>query len=224
MKFWKTDFEKYKRPYTLEIKKKRYFYFFIKRIFDIIFSLLAIVVMSPLFIIVALIVFIDDPHGSPIFKQKRVGQHGTTFNFYKFRSMCVDAEEQLKDIKHLNEAEGPVFKIKDDPRITKIGHFIRNTSIDELPQLFNVLKGNMSLVGPRPSLPREVVHYDDYQKQRLMTKSGLTCFWQVYPGRHDISFSNWVALDIKYAEEQSFSLDLKLIIKTFSVVFSCKAD
>lgn len=224
MKFFKTDFNQYKKPYKIMPKKINRGYLFNKRFMDIILSLLAIVILSPILIIIALIVVIEDPKGGPLFIQERVGLNGKKFNFYKFRSMCVDAEDKLKDLQKLNEAEGPVFKIKNDPRITKFGHIIRNTSIDELPQLFNVLKGEMSLVGPRPPIQREVIQYEAYAKQRLLVKPGLTCFWQVYPHRHDIPFHDWVALDIKYAEEQSFYIDCKLIFKTIQVACSCKAD
>jgi len=224
MKFWKTDFEKYQKPYRYIKKKQNFVYLFIKRLTYIVFSFLAIIVLSPFMIIIAVIIVVDDPKGGPIFTQKRIGINEKAFKFYKFRSMCVDAEAKLTKLQALNEAEGPVFKIKNDPRITKIGHFIRNTSIDELPQLFSVLKGDMTLVGPRPPLPNEVSQYDDYERQRLLTKPGLTCFWQVYPDRHNISFDDWVALDIKYAEEQSYLNDWKLIIKTIKVACSCKAD
>ncbi len=218
------NIEKYKKPYKISYANKRRSYLFFKRLSDILFSSLALIILSPLFIIISLLIVIDDPKGGPIFKQKRVGQNGKEINFYKFRSMCVNAESMLKDLQALNEAEGPVFKIKKDPRITKIGYFIRNTSIDELPQLISVLKGDMSLVGPRPPLISEVEQYDDYAKQRLLTKSGLTCFWQVSPNRHELPFHDWVALDIKYAEEQCFIVDVKLVLKTLLVAFSCNAD
>ena len=147
-------------------------YLFIKRFFDILASLCALVLLSPLFLIISLMIVIDDPHGGPFFCQKRVGKNGKELNFYKFRSMVINAEELLASLKDKNEMAGPAFKIKDDPRITKIGRFIRKTSIDELPQLLNVLKGDMSFVGPRPPLPREVVQYTDYQKQRLLIQIG----------------------------------------------------
>jgi len=224
MKFWKTNFEEYRKPYRYIKKKTNPAYLFFKRLTDIIFSILAIIILSPFMIVIAILIVLDDPKGGPIFTQKRIGLNEKEFKFYKFRSMCVDAESKLTKLQALNEAEGPVFKIKNDPRITKIGYFIRNTSIDELPQLFSVLKGDMSLVGPRPPLPNEVSQYDDYEKQRLITKPGLTCFWQVYPNRHDVPFDDWVALDIKYAEEQSYWKDWKLIFKTIKVACSGKAD
>ncbi len=137
---------------------------------------------------------------------------------YKFRSMVIDAEERLYKLKDKNEMSGPMFKMKDDPRITKIGRFIRKTSIDELPQLFNVLKGEMSLVGPRPNLPREVIKFTDYQKNKFLAKPGLTCYWQVM-GRNNIDFEDWIELDIKYIRKRNTWEDIKLIFKTVGVLF-----
>jgi len=137
---------------------------------------------------------------------------------YKFRSMVIDAEEKLYKLKDKNEMSGPMFKMKDDPRITKIGRFIRKTSIDELPQLFNVLKGEMSLVGPRPNLPREVIKFTDYQKNKFLAKPGLTCYWQVM-GRNNIDFEDWIELDIKYIRKRNTWEDIKLIFKTVGVLF-----
>ena len=137
---------------------------------------------------------------------------------YKFRSMVHNAEDLLKDLMDRNEQTGPVFKINDDPRITKVGKFIRKTSIDELPQLFNVLKGDMSLVGPRPPIPHEVEQYNSYQMQRLAVKPGLTCIWQV-SGRNNIGFDEWVDMDIEYIQNRSLWLDIKLIFKTVGVLF-----
>lgn len=193
---------------------RRPVYSFFRRFQDIFFSLLAIIVLSPLLIITALAVVIDDPKGGPIFSQIRIGKNGKQFKVYKFRSMCVDAEAKLKDLLSKNEMEGPAFKIKDDPRITKVGKFIRKCSIDELPQLFNILKGDMSIVGPRPPLPREVEMYTDYQKQRLLITPGLTCYWQIQPHRNDISFEEWVEMDLKYIRERSFFGDWKIIFQT----------
>ena len=199
-------------------------YWVVKRFFDIILSSVAILVLSPVFLIVALAIYIDDPKGSPFFVQTRVGRHGKTFKFYKFRSMVSNAEELLDQLKEKNEKDGPVFKMKDDPRITRIGKFIRKTSIDELPQLFNILKGDMSIVGPRPSLPKEVSQYNDYQAQRLFVTPGLTCYWQASKKRDDISFDEWVDLDIKYILERSWFVDIKLIFKTFIVVFTGQGE
>ena len=199
-------------------------YLFIKRFFDILASLCALVLLSPLFLIISLMIVIDDPHGGPFFCQKRVGKNGKEFNFYKFRSMVVNAEELLASLKDKNEMEGPAFKIKDDPRITKIGRFIRKTSIDELPQLLNVLKGDMSFVGPRPPLPREVVQYTDYQKQRLLIRPGLTCIWQVQPRRNDLSFDEWVEMDLEYIRTRSIGQDIKLIFKTVGCMFKGEGE
>lgn len=191
----------------------------VRRAQDIFFSLLALIVLAVPMLIIALIIFIDDPKGSPIFSQLRTGKDGKEFRFYKFRSMCVDAEDKLSDLMQENEMDGPAFKMKDDPRITRIGKFIRKTSIDELPQLINILKGDMSIVGPRPPIPREVEQYDDYQKQRLYIKPGLTCYWQIQPSRNDLTFDEWMALDIKYIQERSFLVDWKIIFGTLSAVF-----
>lgn len=137
---------------------------------------------------------------------------------YKFRSMYSNAEEILKDLMGDNEMDGPAFKIKDDPRITRVGRFIRKTSIDELPQLWNVFKGDMSIVGPRPALPREVEQYTELQMQRMLVQPGLTCYWQIQPNRNDISFDEWMALDFKYIEERSFLVDWKIIFLTIKAV------
>lgn len=197
---------------------------FAKRIFDITASLSALILLSLFLLIVALIIFIDDPHGSPIFVQKRVGKNGNVFNFYKFRSMIVNAEAQLDTLISRNEKDGPVFKIKDDPRITRVGRFIRKTSIDELPQLLNILKGDMSVVGPRPALPKEVEQYTPYQQQRLLVTPGLTCIWQSSDNRDSISFDEWMDMDVQYIREQSFSLDIKLILKTVKAVFTGQGE
>lgn len=193
-------------------------YWVLRRAQDIVFSSIALVVLSPVMLLVALAVYIDDPKGSPIFSQIRCGRNGKPFKFYKFRSMCVDAEAKLDALLQQNEMDGPAFKIKDDPRITRVGKFIRKTSLDELPQLFNILKGDMSIVGPRPPLPREVEQYDAYQRQRLYVTPGLTCYWQVQPHRNDLTFDEWMELDIKYMKERSFLVDWKIIFQTVRVV------
>ena len=200
--------------------RQGHIYLFVKRAFDITASLLALVVLSPLFLMISVLVFVDDPKGSPFFVQTRVGKGGREFRFYKFRSMVVNAEKMLDELIKYNEVDGCVFKIEHDPRITRVGRFIRKTSIDELPQLVNVLKGDMSIVGPRPPLPREVAHYNDYQMQRLAVTPGLTCYWQTAHHRNDIDFDGRVALDLKYIEERSVWLDLKLICRTFRVIFT----
>ena len=194
------------------------FYIVSKRIIDIIGSLAGLIFLSPLFLIVAILIKLEDPKGKVFFSQERNGKYPATFKMYKFRSMVHNAEELLEKLKDQNEQTGPVFKIKEDPRITRVGKFIRKTSIDELPQLFNVLRGDMSLVGPRPPIPREVEQYTAYQMQRLGVKPGLTCLWQV-GGRNSVDFDGWVELDIEYIQKRSLWLDIKLIIKTVFVLF-----
>lgn len=192
----------------------------IKRLIDIICSFVGILVLSPLFIIIAIIVKFTSK-GPVFFSQKRVGKNGKEFAMYKFRSMVVNAEELKEKLATQNEMSGPMFKMKDDPRVTKVGKFIRKTSIDELPQLWNVLKGDMSLVGPRPSLPKEVAQFDKWMHKRLEVKPGLTCYWQV-SGRNNIDFEDWMKLDIKYVDERSTWIDIKLIFKTVGVLFGDK--
>ena len=189
-----------------------------KRLIDIVGSLCGIILLSPLFLIVAILIKLEDPKGKVFFAQERNGKYPKTFKMYKFRSMVHNAEDLLKDLMDRNEQTGPVFKINDDPRITKVGKFIRKTSIDELPQLFNVLKGDMSLVGPRPPIPHEVDQYNSYQMQRLAVKPGLTCIWQV-SGRNNIGFDEWVEMDIEYIKTRNLWLDIKLIFKTVGVLF-----
>lgn len=196
-----------------ELVKNHLSYLFIKRLMDIVGASIGIILTAPIMLVVSILVKLEDPKGPILFSQVRNGEYPKTFKMYKFRSMYVDAEERIEEIMHLNEQSGPAFKIKDDPRITKVGKFIRKTSLDELPQLFNVLKGDMSLVGPRPALPREVEQYTPYQIQRLLVKPGLTCIWQV-SGRNNIGFDEWVDLDIKYIKTRNLWLDLKLILLT----------
>lgn len=198
--------------------KESIFYSVTKRLIDIVGSLCGIILLSPLFLIVAILIKLEDPKGKVFFAQERNGRYPKTFKMYKFRSMVHNAEELLKDLMDRNEQTGPVFKINDDPRITKVGKFIRKTSIDELPQLFNVLKGDMSLVGPRPPIPHEVEQYNSYQMQRLAVKPGLTCIWQV-SGRNNIGFDEWVEMDIEYIKTRNLWLDIKLIFKTVGVLF-----
>ena len=203
--------------YHLDSLNESIGYLFIKRLIDIVASLIGLVLLSPLLLIVSIAIKVESK-GPVIFKQKRVGLNGKLFDIYKFRSMVENAEELKKKLEDKNEMSGPMFKIADDPRITKVGKFIRKTSIDELPQLVNVLKGEMSLVGPRPSLPREVEQFDSWMFKRLQVKPGLTCYWQV-SGRNSIDFENWMKLDIKYVEERNTLVDIKLIFKTFFVLF-----
>lgn len=189
-----------------------------RRVQDVIFSLLALIVLTIPMLIIALIIWIDSPGSSPIFSQDRVGRDGKIFKFYKFRSMVPNAEAKLHEVLDQNEMDGPVFKIKNDPRITRVGRFIRKASIDELPQLINILKGDMSIVGPRPALPREVEKYTEYEKQRLYITPGLTCYWQIQPNRNELTFDEWVDLDLKYIQDRNFWLDWKLIFLTVVAV------
>ena len=189
-----------------------------KRMIDVLGAIAGLILLSPVFLVVFVLIKIEEGNQPVIFKQKRVGINGKEFYMYKFRSMVCNAEELKLQLLKQNEATGPVFKIKLDPRVTRVGKFIRKTSIDELPQLYNVLKGEMSLVGPRPPLPDEVEHYNRYEMQRLSVVPGLTCYWQVN-GRSNIRFEKWVELDLKYISERNTWIDLKLIIKTFFLLF-----
>lgn len=197
-------------------EKKRYGYLFLKRFFDLFFSSLAIILLIPIFLVTVIAIKIDSL-GPAIYSQQRAGKNVKIFKMYKFRSMCVDADELLKDLQDQNEKDGPVFKIANDPRVTKVGRVIRKISIDELPQLINILKGDMSIVGPRPPLLSEVEQYTPYQMQRLAVKPGLSCYWQI-SGRSDVSFEEWVELDLKYIKERSLWTDLKIILKTVPAV------
>ncbi|MGG4405959.1 sugar transferase [Geobacillus stearothermophilus] len=192
-------------------------YLIAKRIMDICGALIGLICLSWLFLIVAVLIKLEDPKGPVFFKQVRVGKDGKEFYMYKFRSMVTNAEELLESLLPLNETTGAMFKMKNDPRVTKIGKFIRKTSIDELPQLWNVLKGDMSLVGPRPPLPREVAQYTEYDKQRLLVTPGCTGLWQV-SGRNDLGFNEMVELDLKYIRERSILYDLKIILKTIKIM------
>ena len=191
-----------------------------KRTIDIIGAGLGLILLSPIIAIVTCAVKFTSK-GPVFFSQKRVGKNGELFEMYKFRSMVVNAEELKENLEDKNEMSGPMFKIKDDPRITKVGKFIRKTSIDELPQLWNVLKGDMSLVGPRPSLPKEVEQFDNWMFKRLSVRPGLTCYWQV-SGRNNIDFEDWMKLDCRYVDERNLWIDIKLIFKTVFVLFGDK--
>ncbi|MDK0736120.1 sugar transferase [Clostridium perfringens] len=206
------------REEYIKVDQGNRIYLFFKRVIDILGSGFGLIILSPLFLIVAIAIKIEDSKGRVLFSQKRVGQYGKEFNMYKFRSMVSNAEELKAKLMEQNEMSGPMFKMKHDPRITKVGKFIRKTSIDELPQLINILKGEMSLVGPRPSLPKEVSKFEPWMLERLEVKPGLTCYWQVM-GRNDIDFEDWMKLDIKYVHDRNFWLDIKLIFKTFFVLF-----
>lgn len=185
-----------------------------KRVFDIIVtSLLLLVLIVPIGII-SLIIWIDDPHGSPFYTSTRVGRHGKEFRMIKFRSMFCGADKHKAELIDRNEMTGPVFKMKNDPRITRVGKVIRKLSIDEIPQFFNVLIGEMSLVGPRPPLPEEVDKYTDYDKIRLLVTPGITCTWQIADNRNDIPFEEWVEMDLKYIETRTTWKDIKLMFMT----------
>ena len=199
-------------------------YWRLRRFQDILLSALAMVVLLPVLLILALIIVIDSPGASPIFRQTRIGRDGKEFTFYKFRSMIPNAEDKLAELLPQNEMQGPAFKMKEDPRITRVGRFIRKCSLDELPQLYNVLRGDMSIVGPRPALPREVAQYDIYARQRLIITPGLTCFWQIQPDRNQLSFEQWLELDIKYIKERSFLTDWKIIFATIGTVFGMTGE
>jgi exopolysaccharide biosynthesis polyprenyl glycosylphosphotransferase len=188
----------------------------LKRMIDTALSLAVLIVLFPVMAVVAILIKATSP-GPVLFVQNRVGMNQRQFKLYKFRSMVVDAEERKKELAHLNERDGPAFKIENDPRITRIGRFIRKTSIDELPQLFNVLSGEMSLVGPRPPLPDEVKKYEWLFRKRLSVKPGITCIWQI-SGRNNVSFDRWMQMDHEYVENWSLLLDLKILLKTVPAV------
>ncbi|MFF3023901.1 sugar transferase [Gottfriedia sp. NPDC057948] len=204
-----------------EAVEKRRGYLFTKRLMDLIGAFLGLLLLLPVFIVVAIFIKLEDPKGPVFFYQTRVGKNGKEFKMYKFRSMVTDAEERLKELLQYNEVSGAMFKMKDDPRITKIGKFIRKTSIDELPQFFNVLLGDMSLVGPRPPLRREVDVYTTYDKQRLLVIPGCTGLWQV-SARNSVGFDEMVELDLIYIKNRSISYDIKIVIKTASLLLGSR--
>ena len=198
-----------------------FFYLVVKRSMDIFLAAIGLFVLSPLLVLIAICIKIEDPRGPVFFSQLRVGKKERVFKIYKFRSMVTDAEERLKDLISLNEVPGAMFKMKQDPRVTRIGKFIRKTSIDELPQLWNVIKGDMSLVGPRPPLIREVKQYTNFEKQRLLITPGCTGLWQV-SGRSNLSFYDMVKLDLEYIVKRSIWLDIKIILRTILLLVGSK--
>lgn len=200
--------------------EKRKIYYFLKRIFDILLSTVGLIISSVIFLLVTIAIKRED-NGPVIYKQRRIGKDGKEFNMYKFRSMCVDADEKLAALKEQNEVEGAMFKIKDDPRITKVGKFIRKTSIDELPQLYNVLRGDMSIVGPRPPLPSEVAEYTEYDMQRLWVIPGCTGLWQATV-RNTVGFDEMVQLDLEYIQKSSLWYDFYIILLTVKMLISPK--
>ena len=189
-----------------------------KRLLDLVVTAMAGVLILPFVPVIALAIRLDSP-GPVLYRSVRLGRHGRPFVFYKFRSMVVGAHESARYVRHLNESEGPVFKSARDPRVTRIGRFLRRTSIDELPQLLNVLRGDMTLVGPRPPIPEEVEAYEPWQRLRLEVKPGLTCLWQI-SGRSKLGFEEWMRLDIQYIQNMSFSTDLKILFRTVPAVLS----
>lgn len=217
---------KQKRPIMNreEVLHRREKYWAVRRAQDIFLCIVALAVLWPLMLVTAIAVVIDSPGAGPIFAQTRVGRDGKEFKFYKFRSMIPNAEAKLKDLLNQNEMTGPVFKMKNDPRITRVGKFIRKTSIDELPQIWNVLRGDMSIVGPRPALPREVAQYDEYERQRLYVTPGLTCYWQIQPHRNELTFEEWLELDLQYIRECGIIDDWKIILKTFGAVLGMNGE
>lgn len=212
-----------RKPVTIDRKTNLHehrAYWCVRRTQDIFFSLLALIALSPLMLLTCIAVWIDSPGASPVFSQLRVGRNGKLFRLYKFRSMCPNAESKLNDLLQDNEMDGPVFKMKDDPRITRVGHFIRKTSIDELPQFFDVLRGDMSLVGTRPPTLDEYKQYESHHKRRLSMKPGITGLWQV-SGRSNIEdFEEVVKLDTRYIDNWTIWQDIKILLKTVWVVFA----
>nr|WP_258166398.1 sugar transferase [Paenibacillus sp. PCH8] len=196
-------------------------YLFMKRMLDLLGSFIGLIILCPLFAVIGILIKIEAPQGSVFFRQVRVGQDGKEFHMYKFRSMVANAEDLLEQLIDQNEVNGNMFKMKNDPRITRIGKFIRKTSVDELPQLWNVFRGEMSLVGPRPALPREVQNYTSYDRQRLQMIPGCTGLWQV-SGRNSVGFEEMVELDLTYARERSMMVDIKIIFRTFKVLVGSK--
>jgi lipopolysaccharide/colanic/teichoic acid biosynthesis glycosyltransferase len=189
-----------------------------KKILDIIISGILLILLSPFMLIVGLLVWLSS-FGPIIYKQKRVGFRGRQFDLYKFRTMIVGADEIRVELDDRNEMDGPAFKMKNDPRITRIGKFLRRSGLDELPQLINVFKGEMSLIGPRPPLPEETKHYKRWQLRRLSVKPGLSCFWQIKPDRNNINFEKWMELDLAYIDNWSLRLDFIILLKTIKTVF-----
>jgi len=207
---------------ALDRLQSRRVYRFLKRFFDVLFSVLVLVSLGWLFLAIAIAIKAESPEGPVFFKQIRAGENGKPFTMYKFRSMCVEAEEKLAELADFNEATFPAFKMRKDPRVTKVGRFIRKLSIDELPQFFNVIKGDISVVGPRPALLKEVAEYTDFQKLRLSVKPGITCYWQTRRNRDSIPFDRWVELDLLYIRKCSLWVDFKLVVQTVGVVLSAQ--
>jgi lipopolysaccharide/colanic/teichoic acid biosynthesis glycosyltransferase len=206
---------------VLETTPRRKFIFYLKNIWEPTFAAIALSLLSPLLILIALSIKVDS-RGPVIFRQLRVGRRGRKFYIYKFRTMVVDAEHLKEKLKEQNEADGPAFKIKNDPRITRVGRLLRKTGFDEVPQLYNVLTGNMSLIGPRPMLPSEVSEQKEWQLKRLCIKPGITCTWQINPNRNKVPFDEWMKLDRDYVENWSVFKDVGIFIGTIKSFFAAR--
>jgi lipopolysaccharide/colanic/teichoic acid biosynthesis glycosyltransferase len=204
---------------SFELQNSR-FYEVSKRMFDLILGIMAMILLIPIFPIIAIMIKLDSP-GPVFYRQQRVGKGGKLFIFYKFRSMVKGADEERERVQDLNEQDGPIFKIKADPRITAVGGFLRRSSLDEIPQIINVVIGNMSIVGPRPPLPSEVAGYQSWHRRRLEVKPGITCLWQI-SGRSHIGFNEWMRLDLEYLKNRSFWTDLLIFLKTLPAVIARK--
>jgi lipopolysaccharide/colanic/teichoic acid biosynthesis glycosyltransferase len=200
--------------------RDRFSYTVSKRAFDLLVAGLALVLLVPIIPLIAVMIKLDTP-GPVFFRQQRVGRRGRVFHFYKFRSMFAGAEERKKEVEALNEQDGPVFKVRLDPRVTDVGRFLRRSSLDEIPQIFNVVKGQMSIVGPRPPLPSEVERYQPWHRRRLEVTPGITCLWQI-SGRSHLSFNEWMRLDMEYLKHRSIKTDLLIFLKTIPAVIARK--
>ena len=201
------------------ILKEKPMYDVCKRLFDILLSVFALSVLLPVFVVVAVAIKADDD-GDVIYTSTRLTKGGREFKMYKFRSMCMGADEMLDSLMAYNEVSGPVFKIKNDPRVTRVGRLLRKTRMDELPQLWNILKGDMSIIGPRPPLPWEVAQYTPYQMHRLDVKTGLACYHEITNHGENTDFDQWVEEDLKYIRDRSILTDLKIILLTIKVVLT----
>lgn len=206
---------------VLETTPRKRFVFILKNIWEVAFSSLAIVLLSPFWLMIAAAIKIDS-NGPVIFRQMRVGLRGRKFYIYKFRTMVHDAEMLKSQLQNLNEADGPAFKIKNDPRITSVGKFLRKTGLDELPQLINVIAGQMSLIGPRPLVPNEVSEQEEWHLKRMCVKPGITCTWQIRPERNKVPYDEWMQLDKEYVENWSVSRDIKIFFGTIKSFFTAK--
>lgn len=215
-------------PLDTDIMKNKPVYSFVKRVADVLLSTAALVVLAPVMAVVAVAIYVDDPHAGPIFVQERVGRNGRKFKILKFRSMVYNAEELKKELLAkgytMKESGDPTYKLENDPRITRMGVFIRKTSIDELPQLINIIKGDMGIVGPRPLVTKEVEQFDDFSMQRHLVRPGLTCYWQSTKDRDKVPFADWMKMDVKYIQNCNVWEDIKIICRTFKVVLTANGN